>query len=123
MIPALCSGTLVFVGDRLLDGMFADFIVQARRLSPTWDGASATLSAMLPGESEPLVVNHDTGASRGGHPLQTRRARITTPWGSLPLGTLAFSLATPYGDYSMDLREIVAALEPAASGKSSPSGD
>ncbi len=105
-IPAPCSGTLAFVGDRELDDSFEAFVARARQLAPTWDQATATLTATLPGDHEPLVVAHDTGATQAGRPLSTRLARVSTPWGSLPLGELAFTLATPHGSYALDLREI-----------------
>lgn len=110
-IAAPCNGTLAFAGDHELDGSFDAFVVRAKQLAPTWDQTSATLAATLSGDNEPVVVSHDTGASRAGVALSTRHARETTPWGSLPLGELAFSLATPHGDYRLDLREISAALE------------
>jgi hypothetical protein len=110
-IPSPCNALFAFVGDRELDGTFEAFIARAKQIAPTWDPSSATLAGILPGESEPLVVAHDTGASRTGRELSTRRARITTPWGSLPLGQLAFTLETPHGDYALDLRQIDVALE------------
>jgi hypothetical protein len=105
-IPARDSGTFVLVGDRELDGSFDAFVANARQTRPTWDAAVATLVATIPGETEPLVVNHTTGASRAGRRLSTRQARVATPWGSLPLGELAFTMNTPHGEFALDLREL-----------------
>ena len=113
-IPAPCNGTVAFVGDRQLDGAFDAFIVRARSLAPTWDRANAALSATLPGERQALVVDHDTGATRAGRPLSTRHARITTPWGSLPLGQLSFTLVSPHGEYALNLGHLEAAREKCA---------
>jgi hypothetical protein len=52
------------------------------------------------------MVVHDTGAHRGGRSLVTKGARVATPWGALPLGGLAFMLATPHGSHTIDLREL-----------------
>jgi hypothetical protein len=97
---------LCFVGDSELDGDFAAFVVRAKQLDPAWDAAKPSLSAKLPGEVHRTVVDHDSGATLAGQPLSTRGARISTPWGSLPLGELAFQLKTPHGDWSLDLTKV-----------------
>ncbi len=121
-LSAPCNGTLAFVGDRELDGAFGAFVTRAKQLAPTWDPESATLSAILPDQAEPTIVAHDTGASHGGRQLSTRHARVTTPWGSLPLGQLAFQLAPPRGHFALDLRSIDAALESNATSGGSNAG-
>jgi hypothetical protein len=102
-IPAGCNGTLCFAGDSELDGDFDAFVARAKQLDPAWDASKPSLSANLTGELRRIVVDHDAGATLDGQPLSTRGARISTPWGSLPLGELAFRLKTPYGEWSLDL--------------------
>ncbi|MBI2511156.1 MAG: hypothetical protein HYV96_04210 [Opitutae bacterium] len=105
-IPAADTALFALVGDREIDGAFDTFIERACAAAPVWDAARATLAATPPGETERLEVRHDTGASRGGQPIATRSARVATPWGSLPLGELAFRLQAPGGDYAFDLRHL-----------------
>lgn len=109
-ISATDTALVALVGDRELDGSFDAFIRHARASAPTWDASTATLSATPHGETERLEVRHDTGAFRGGRALPTRGPRVATPWGALSLGELHGSLATPHGDFAVDLRFIDAAL-------------
>lgn len=111
-IPVADTALFALVGDRELDGSFDAFVQHARASAPTWDASSATLAATPPGETARLEIRHDTGAFRGGRALSTRGARVATPWGTLPLGELRGSFATPHGSFAVDLRFIDAALQP-----------
>ncbi len=95
------AAMVVRVGSCEVDGSFEVFVDGLNRIGPVWDAASLQLHADCEDSRARIILSYLRGPLIRGKRLETKGDRLATPWGSLPLGERAMSLA--YNDHRHEI--------------------